>query len=66
MRSPARENVARLSSHPSLMIWNGCNENIWAYRDWGWKDHEEVQREQRKPGGGTVRKRQRNGGDQQV
>jgi beta-mannosidase len=38
----AKYNVARLAHHPSLAIWNGCNENIWAYRDWGWKDHEDV------------------------
>ncbi|HEY0000832.1 MAG TPA: glycoside hydrolase family 2 TIM barrel-domain containing protein [Actinoplanes sp.] len=34
----ARENVTRLSPHPSLVIWNGGNENIWGYEDWGWKD----------------------------
>ena len=33
----ARENVARLMSHPSLVIWNGNNENIWGYFDWGWE-----------------------------
>jgi len=33
----ARENVARLMPHPSLVMWNGCNENIWGYRDWDWK-----------------------------
>ncbi|HEV2296583.1 MAG TPA: glycoside hydrolase family 2 TIM barrel-domain containing protein [Tepidisphaeraceae bacterium] len=42
VEAEARYNVARLSAHPSLAIWNGCNENIWAYRDWGWKDSEEV------------------------
>ena len=34
--------IARLAHHPSLAIWNGCNENIWAYRDWGWKESDEV------------------------
>jgi beta-mannosidase len=34
----AREAVTRLVSHPSLAIWNGGNENIWAYWDWGWKE----------------------------
>ena len=34
----AREAVTRLSSHCSLVIWNGCNENIWGYWDWGWKE----------------------------
>lgn len=38
VEAEARYNVARLAHHPSLTIWNGCNENIWAYRDWGWKD----------------------------
>ena len=32
----ARENVARLSPHPSLAIWNGNNENLWGYEIWGW------------------------------
>lgn len=34
----AREAVTRLSAHPSLILWNGCNENIWGYEDWDWKD----------------------------
>ncbi len=38
----ARHNVARLSSHPSLVLWNGCNENVWGYCDWGWKDREDL------------------------
>jgi beta-mannosidase len=42
VEAEARYNVSRLAHHPSLAIWNGCNENIWAYRDWGWKDHEDV------------------------
>ncbi len=42
VEAEARDNVARLAHHPSLAIWNGCNENIWAYRDWGWKDHKDV------------------------
>ncbi len=33
----ARDNVIRLSSYPSLVVWNGNNENLWAYEDWGWK-----------------------------
>ena len=33
----AREAVTRLSPHPSLALWNGCNENIWGHADWGWK-----------------------------
>jgi len=34
----ARDNVARLCPHPSLVLWNGCNENIWGWFDWGWPD----------------------------
>jgi beta-mannosidase len=34
----ARENVARLASHPSLALWNGGNENLWGYMDWGWQE----------------------------
>ncbi len=33
----ASEQITRLSTHPSLIIWNGCNENIWGYADWGWR-----------------------------
>lgn len=34
----AREAVTRLSPHPSLVIWNGNNENIVAYAEWpGWR-----------------------------
>ncbi|MEV7624895.1 glycoside hydrolase family 2 protein [Actinoplanes sp. NPDC089786] len=33
----ARENIARLSPHPSLAIWNGGNENLWGHEDWNWK-----------------------------
>lgn len=34
----AREAVTRLSPHPSLALWNGNNENIWGFDDWGWRD----------------------------
>ena len=34
----AREAVTRLSPHPSLALWNGCNENIWGHEDWGWQE----------------------------
>jgi beta-mannosidase len=33
----ARDNVTRLMTHPSLVLWNGCNENIWGHEDWEWK-----------------------------
>ena len=34
----AREAVTRLSAHPSLALWNGCNENVWGHEDWGWQE----------------------------
>jgi beta-mannosidase len=36
VEAEAREQITRLSRHPSLVIWNGNNENIWGYVDWGW------------------------------
>jgi len=33
-----RENVARLSPHPALVVWNGGNENLQGFQDWGWKE----------------------------
>ncbi len=33
----AEQNIARLSHHPSLVLWSGCNENLWAYTDWTYK-----------------------------
>ncbi|WP_328478156.1 glycoside hydrolase family 2 protein [Actinoplanes sp. NBC_00393] len=34
----ARENITRLAPHPSLILWNGGNENIWGHEDWHWKE----------------------------
>ncbi len=36
VEAEARDNVTRLMPHPSLVLWNGNNENIWGYFDWGW------------------------------
>ena len=36
VEAEAREAVTRLSPHPSLVLWNGNNENIWGHEDWGW------------------------------
>ncbi|HEY0249207.1 MAG TPA: glycoside hydrolase family 2 protein [Gryllotalpicola sp.] len=36
IEAEAREQITRLSAHPALVIWNGNNENIWGYADWGW------------------------------
>ncbi|MET0303226.1 MAG: glycoside hydrolase family 2 protein, partial [Microbacteriaceae bacterium] len=38
VEAEAREAITRLSPHPSLVIWNGNNENIWGYADWGWPE----------------------------
>ncbi|WP_282947984.1 glycoside hydrolase family 2 protein [Cellulomonas endometrii] len=38
IEAEARENVVRLMPHPSLVLWNGGNENLWGHEDWGWKD----------------------------
>ncbi|MFS1299723.1 glycosyl hydrolase 2 galactose-binding domain-containing protein [Streptosporangium longisporum] len=37
VEAEARENVARLAPHPSLVLWNGNNENLWGFRDWRWE-----------------------------
>ncbi|MCD4823956.1 MAG: glycoside hydrolase family 2 protein, partial [Phycisphaerae bacterium] len=34
VEAEARHNITRLCPHPSLVIWDGCNENIWAYLHW--------------------------------
>ena len=36
----ARENVARLSSHPSLVLWNGNNETLWLHEFAHWAGQE--------------------------
>jgi beta-mannosidase len=38
IEAEARENVVRLSSHPSLAVWNGGNENVEGYYHWGWRE----------------------------
>lgn len=38
LEAEARENVVRLAPHASLVIWNGGNENVWGFEDWGWKE----------------------------
>lgn len=32
----ARQAVARIGTHPSLVIFNGNNENVWGYTEWNW------------------------------
>ncbi|MCQ4213318.1 glycoside hydrolase family 2 protein [Streptomyces longispororuber] len=38
VEAEARENVVRLMPHPSLILWNGNNENLWGFRDWDWEE----------------------------
>ena len=35
VEAEAREHITRLSAHPSLIVWNGSNENYVAYSEWG-------------------------------
>lgn len=37
IEAEAREQIARLASHPSLVLLTGNNENLWGYEDWGWQ-----------------------------
>lgn len=37
VEAEARDNVARLAHHASLVLWNGNNENIWGHQDWNWE-----------------------------
>lgn len=38
IEAEARDNIVRLMPHPSLVLWNGNNENIWGWFDWGWQE----------------------------
>ncbi|TDQ52373.1 glycoside hydrolase family 2 protein [Actinorugispora endophytica] len=37
VEAEAREAVVRLAPYPSLVLWNGNNENIWGFWDWDWE-----------------------------
>ncbi|MDR1078849.1 MAG: glycoside hydrolase family 2 protein, partial [Propionibacteriaceae bacterium] len=37
IEAETRDNIVRLMPHPSLVLWNGCNENIWGQQDWNWQ-----------------------------
>jgi beta-mannosidase len=37
IEAEARQNVGALMGHPSLVLWNGNNENLWGHEDWDWK-----------------------------
>ncbi|WP_298458245.1 glycoside hydrolase family 2 protein [uncultured Cellulomonas sp.] len=38
VRGEIADAVARLGHRTSLVLWCGCNENLWGYEDWGWKE----------------------------
>ncbi|WP_369408835.1 glycoside hydrolase family 2 protein [Herbidospora mongoliensis] len=38
VEAEARQQVTRLSSHASLVLWCGNNENLEGHADWGWQD----------------------------
>jgi beta-mannosidase len=37
IEAEAGENVVRLLPHPSLVLFNGGNENLWGEADWNWR-----------------------------
>ncbi|MBE7702137.1 glycoside hydrolase family 2 protein [Oerskovia sp. Sa1BUA8] len=37
VEAEVRDNVVRLAPHPSLVLWNGNNENLWGFHDWDWQ-----------------------------
>ncbi|BDI23694.1 glycoside hydrolase family 2 protein [Herbiconiux sp. L3-i23] len=37
IEAEAREAIVRLGAHPSLVLLNGNNENIWGFQEWGWE-----------------------------
>lgn len=37
VEAEARDNITRIMPHPSLALWNGNNENIWGFEEWGWE-----------------------------
>ncbi|MHA7134660.1 glycoside hydrolase family 2 protein [Oerskovia turbata] len=37
VEAEVRDNVTRLAPHPSLVVWNGNNENLWGFHDWDWQ-----------------------------
>lgn len=38
VEAEAREQVRRLAAHPSVVIWNGSNECLQGWEDWGWPE----------------------------
>jgi beta-mannosidase len=38
VEAEAREAVARIGAHPSIVLFNGNNENLEGFEEWGWRD----------------------------
>src|SRR5690606_4541504 len=38
VEAEATDNITRLMPHPSLVLWNGNNENLWGIEEWGWRE----------------------------
>lgn len=38
IKSEANHQIARLSHHPSVVLWCGGNECVWGWQKWGWKE----------------------------
>lgn len=38
IEAEVRAAIDRLMGHPSLVLWNGNNENLWGRLDWGWEE----------------------------
>ncbi|MEE2896692.1 MAG: glycoside hydrolase family 2 protein [Planctomycetota bacterium] len=38
VRDEVRHQVERLCAHPSIVLWCGGNENVLAWRNWGWRE----------------------------
>ncbi len=37
MAAEARDNITRIMPHASLALWNGGNENVQGFEEWGWE-----------------------------
>lgn len=37
VEAEVRDNITRLTPHASLVLYNGSNENVWGWWDWGWQ-----------------------------
>jgi beta-mannosidase len=37
VEAEATDNITRIMKHPSLVMWNGNNENLWGHQEWNWQ-----------------------------